>query len=273
MDELFSFPDADLYQHVYTPAPPSDLSKSILSLPTEIIVDIAQSNFKTALALMCTNRVLHAAGVTALYTRAYLNGSMFQVRNPDAPNLVVPGVLGGLLAKQEHTAALRYLKVLSLPYDTYSRPAFMTLVYRVFERAHGLVYVHLLTWNEFEPAPSPRNNLLQPLYPRNLHTLDLCSPTIPFAQTLLTAPSLKEVRFSHEFYYWQSLLGYDQGPYSQVTSLRYVHRGVEARTMDNVFVEPLTMNDEFLKMCELFPSVERMEVEIVELRNVSRKVL
>jgi len=44
--------------------------------PIEIIVDIAQSNFKTALAPMCTNRVLHAAGVTALYTRLPMRGAV-----------------------------------------------------------------------------------------------------------------------------------------------------------------------------------------------------
>jgi hypothetical protein len=261
MDE-FRFPDADLYQRVYNPAPPSDPSKSILSLPTEIIVDIAQSNFKTAVALMCTNRVLHAAGVTALYARVFLGGWRFKVFNPDAPNLVVPGVLGALLARQEHTAALRYLKIISLPCDTHCRSAFRTLVHRVFERAHGLVCVDLQAQDEFEHGPSPRNNLLQPPYPRNVHTLHLSSPTNPFAPHLLTAPSLKEVRFSKPCCMWGNFLEYDQGAYSQVTSLRYIHQGFG----------PHTMHGYFLKMFELFPSVERVEVEIDELQQVSGSV-
>ncbi len=261
MDE-FSFPDADLYQHVYIPAPPTDKSKSILSLPTEIIVDIAQSNFKTAIALMCTNRVLHAAGVTALYARVFLNGRRFKVLDPDAPNLIVPGVLGGLLAKQEHTAALRYLKVVSLPYDTQCWSAFGTLVYRVFERAHGLVCVNLQAMLESEYSPSPINNLLQPPYPRNLHTLHLTSPTGSFIPHLLAAPSLKEVRFSDPCCWWDNTLEYCQGPYSQVTSLLYIHHGLG----------PHTMNGDPLNLFELFPSIERMQVSIGELRKVSGKI-
>jgi hypothetical protein len=257
MDDEFSFPDADLYQHVYEPAPPSDPSKSILSLPTEIIVDIARSNFKTALALMCTNRVLHAAGVTALYARVFLSGWRFKVLNPDAPHLV-RSVLGGLLVKQEHTAALRYLKIISLPDDAHCRSAFRTLVYRVFERAHGLVSVDLQAMDEFELFPPPTNNLLQPPYPRNLHTLHLASPIDPFAPHLLTAPSLKEVRFSDPCCRWDNFLVYRQGPYSQVTSLRYTHQGVG----------PPTGKDEILKFFELFPSVERIEVKVGELREV-----
>lgn len=256
-DDEFSFPDADLYQHVYNPAPPSDPSKSILSLPTEIIVDIAQSNFKTAVALMCTNRVLHAAGITALYAKVFLSGWKFKVLDPDAPNLVVPGVLGALLVKQEHTAALRYLKILSLPHDAHCQSAFRTLVYRVFERAHGLVCVDLQAMGEFERSPSPRNNLLQPPYPRNLHTLHLPSPTDSFAPHLLTAPSLKEVCFSHPSCRWGNFLEYAQGPYSQVTSLRYIHQGVG----------PHKRKGDSLKIFELFPLVERIEVNMGELRE------
>jgi len=215
MDE-FNFPDADIYHHVYDP--PSDPSKSILSLPTEIIVDIARLNFKAAVALMCTNRVLHAAGVTALYARVFVNGWMFDVLNADAPNLV-PGVLGGLLAKQEHTAALRYLKIISVPYNTHYRSAFSTLVYRVFERAHGLVCV-------------------------DLNTIHLVS-SIP-----------------HMYgYLWDNFLEYGQGPYSQVTSLRYIHNGVGLNTTNGP-----------LKIFELFPSVERIEVKVGEIREVSGKI-
>ena len=262
MDDEFSFPDADLYHHIYTPAPPTDPSKSILSLPTEIIVDIAQLNFKTAVALMCTNRVLHAAGITALYQRAFLSGYLFTVLNPDAPNLTVPGVLGSLLAKQEHIAALRYLKILSLPYDRRYWPAFRTLIHRVFERAHGLLCVNLLHMGEFEPSPSPTYNLPQPPYPRNLHTLHLSSPMDSFGPHLLTAPSLKEVRFSNPCCWWGSFSEYDQRPYSQVTSLRYIHEGLG----------PDTMNGDSLKFLELFPSIERIEVTIGELRWVSGKI-
>jgi len=258
MDDEFRFPDADLYHHVYDPAPPSDPSKSILSLPTEIIVDIARLNFKIAVALMCTNRVLHAAGVTALYARVFLSGWRFNILDPNAPNLV-PGVLGGLLVKQEHTAALRYLKIISLPCDTYCRSAFRTLVYRVFERAHGLVCVDLKTMRDLECFPSPRDNPLRPPYPRNLHTLHLVSPTDPFAPHLLTAPSLREVCFSYPCYWWDIYVWHDQGPYSQVTSLRYVHQGVGPNTEDG----------DSLKNFELFPSVERIEVKVGELREVS----
>ena len=262
MDDEFSFPDADLYHHVYNPAPPTDESKSILSLPTEIIVDIAQLNFKTAIALMCTNRVLHAAGVTALYARVFLRGRRFNVLDPDAPNLIVPGVLGGLLARQEHTAALRYLKVVSLPYDTHCRSAFRALVYRVFERAHGLVCVNLQALFESEHSPSPINNLLQLPYPRNLHTLRLPSPTGPFVPHLLTAPSLKEVHFGDPCCWSDNTLEYCQGPYSQVTSLHYIHHGLG----------PHTMNGDSLNLFELFPSVERIDVSIGELRKVSGKI-
>jgi len=254
MDDEFRFPDADLYHHVYNPAPPSDPSKSILSLPTEIIVDIARLNFKTAVALMCTTRVLHAAGVTALYARVFLSGWRFNILDPDAPNLV-PGVLRGLLVKQEHTAALRYLRIISVPRDARCRFAFMTLVYRVFERAHGLVCVDLKATRDFI---SPRN-IPQLPYPRNLHTLHLASPTDPFAPHLLTAPSLKEVRFSDPCYWWDNYLVHDHGPYSQVTSLRYIHQGVGPNTEDG----------DSLKFFELFPSVERIEVKVGELREVS----
>ena len=260
MDDEFIFPDADLYHHIYTPAPPTDPSKSILSLPTEIIVDIAQSNFKTAVALMCTNRVLHAAGVNALYERVFLSGSWFTVLDLDAPNLTIPGVLGGLLAKEEHIAALRYLKITSLPYDRRCWSAFRTLVHRVFERAHGLFCVNLLHMGEFEPSPSPIYNLPQLPYPRNLHTLQVAFPTDAFAPHLLTAPSLKEVCFSNPRYWWRSSPEYDQGPHSQVTSLRYIHQ------------EPNTMNGDSLKFFELFPSVERIEVTISDLRRVSGKI-
>lgn len=261
MDDEFSFPDADLYHHIYTPAPPTHLSKSILSLPTEIIVDIAQSNFKTAVALMCTNRVLHAAGVTALYERVFLRGCRFTVLNPDKPNLTVLGVLGSLLAKQEHIAALRYLKIISLPYDKRYWSAFRTLVHRVFERAHGLLSVNLLHMGEFEPSLSPTYYLPQPPYPRNLNTLQLASLTDTFAPHLLTAPSLKEVRLINPRCWW---LGVPEceGPYSQVTSLHYIHQGLE----------PDTMNVDSLKFLELFPSVERIEVTIGDLRRVSGKI-
>ena len=262
MDDEFSFPDADLYQHVYNPAPPTDESKSILSLPTEIIVDIAKLNFKTALALMCTNRVLHAAGVTALYARVFLRGWMFKVLDPDAPNLIVPGVLGGLLAKQEHTAALRYLKVVSLPRDTHCLSAFRTLVYRVFERAHGLTCVNLMAMWESEYSPSPRNGLLQLPYPRNLHTLHLPGPTATFAPLLLTAPSLKRVHFGDPCCWSDNTLESCQGPYSQVTSLHYIHHGPG----------PHTMNGDSLNLFELFPSVERIDVSVGELRKVSGKI-
>jgi len=121
---------------VYGHAPPNDPSKSVLSLPTEVIV---QLNFKTAVALMCTNRVLHAAGITALCTRVYLRGQKFKVLNPGAPNLVVPGMPGGLLAKRGHTAALRYFNILSMPCDANYWTAFSTLVYRIFEQTQWLV--------------------------------------------------------------------------------------------------------------------------------------
>ena len=98
MEDAFSFPAADLYQSTYEPAPPGNLPKSILSLPTEVFVDIARLNYKTAVALMRTNHVLHAAGVTALYARVFLMGTRSTIQILDAPNLLVPGVLGGLLA-------------------------------------------------------------------------------------------------------------------------------------------------------------------------------
>jgi len=260
MDD-FIFPAADLYQQVYNHAPPSDPSKSILSLPTEIIVKIAQLNFKTAVALMCTNRVLHAAGVTALYARVYLKGWMFRVQNPDTPNLVVPGELGGLLAKREHTAALRYLKVLAMPYDPDYWTAFSTLVYRVFERAHGLLEIDLRPI-ERQRSRSPGNDLVQPTYPQNLHILHVSSPTDHFVPHLLTTPSLKEVRFSEPCWMWSTFLEHNQGPYSQLTSLSYTYQPAESHTLIG----------DILKMVELFPSVEELEVKIYQLSEVSEKV-
>ena len=262
MDDEFIFPSADLYQPVYDHAPPNDLSKSILSLPTEVIVNIAQLNFKAGVALMCTNRVLHAAGVTALYAMVYLKGRKFKVLNPDAPDLVVPGVLGGLLAKREHTAALRYLKVLSMPDDTDYWTAFSTLVYRVFERAHGLVHVDLRVIYESQHVPSPGNNSLQQIYPQNLHTLYLRSPTDYFAPHLLTAPSLKEVQFTSSLWRWDTFLERKQGGYSQLTSWNY----------DDQEVKSDTLIDDFLKMFTPFASVERLEVKIDQLSEVSGKV-
>lgn len=262
MDDEFIFPAADLYQPVYDHAPPNDPYKSILSLPTEIIVNIAQLNFKTAVALMCTNRILHAAGVTALYARVYLRGWMFRVLNPDAPNLAVPGVLGSLLAKREHTAALRYLKILSMPHDPYCWTAFSTLVYRVIERAHGLVAIDLQAMYEYRRPPYPGNDLLQSTYPQNLHTLHLCSPTGHFAPHLLTTPSLKEVRFNEPCWMWSTFLELNQGPYSQLTSLSYTHQPVESHTLIG----------DLLKMSELFPSVQELEVKIDQISEVREKV-
>jgi len=263
MDDEFSFPAADLYRPVYDHAPPSDPSKSILSLPTEVIVNIAQLNFKTGVALMCTNRVLHAAGVTALYAKVFLRGRKFHVPNPDTPDLVVPGVLGGLLAKQEHTAALRYIKILSMPYDTDYWTAFITLVCRVFERAHGLVSVDIQAMYELQRLPSPQNTLLQPAYPQNLHTLYLHRPTDHFAPHLLIAPSLKEVKFSDSYWRWDTLLANNQEPYSQVTSLSHIiYQGDDSDAMIG----------DISKMSELFTPVERLEVKNDQLSEVSEKV-
>lgn len=262
MDDEFIFPAADLYRPVYDHAPPNDPSKSILSLPTEVIVNIAQLNYKTAIALMCTNRVLHAAGITALYARVYLKGWMFKRFNPDAPNFIVPGVLGSLLAKREHTAALRYLKILSMPYDTNHWTEFRTLIYRVFERAHGLVHVDLRAIYGFQHAPSPGHNSLQQIYPQNLHTLHLRSPTDHFAPPLLTAPSLKEVQISGSLWRWDTFPERKQGAYSQLTSWSY----------DDQEVEVDTPVDDFLKMVTPFGSVERLEVKVDQLSEVSREV-
>jgi hypothetical protein len=264
MDDDFTFqcPAADIYQPIHEPAPPSNPSKSILSLPTEVIVDIAGLNYKTALALMCTNRVLHAAGITALYAKVFLKGSIFTLLDPHVPNRRIPGVLGGLLAKREHTAALRFLKIISMPKDEDCWTAFTTLVYRVFERAHGLVCIDLnAMWVSWRP-PSAGNNLLQPIHPQNLHTLHLPHAIVYFSPHLLSAPSLKEVRFGGPDCRWGTLLEHDQGPYPQVISLRYVHE-------ETVFE---TMNGHFLKMFEVFPSVESLEVKIWRSPKVSGKV-
>jgi len=250
MEDEFAFPDAELYH--CDPLPPSNPSKTILSLPTEVIVDIARLNHKTAVALMCTNRVLHAAGVTALYAKVFLRGTAYAIQNADPPRLVVPRVLSGLLARPEHSAALRYLKILSMPYYTEWWAGFRTLVYRLFERANGLVRIDVEAKYEFWRTLLPGEDLLQPIHPQNLRALHLHTPKDHFAPHLLTTPSLKEVYFSDPCWKWGTPSEHNQGPYLQVTSLRYIHGTVE----------PNTMIGDLLGMAGLFPSVERLEVEI-----------